>query len=229
MPHIAAKPRRCSSAGAAYALSPISSPALCCRDVLARLQAVCAGHVAAAQLAAAAAVESYAQPDRADQFDESAMATAVSLAASLLPEAVQPALLAPLETLFSRNRQVGKGGGQFLEWLMLWLQAGAWKELDRSSLLYCCHALAACVVLVLYASTLCDVCMRTVAVQGLKGKLERATYLCAVLDHPSAHMAAVLGGSSIPGAALQLAARLGRAGNPEAARQVGEAGLLAWR
>ena len=85
----------------------LANHAFPCREVLAQLQAVCAGHVSAAQMAVTAASEAFAQPDSAtDQFDERAMAVAVWRAASLLPEAVQPALLAPLDMLLKHDRQV---------------------------------------------------------------------------------------------------------------------------
>ena len=67
-----------------------------------------------------------------------------------------------------------------------------------------------------------------VAAQDLKEQLERAENLCAVLHRPSASMAAVVAGSSIPRAVLQLALLLERAGSAEAANQVSGACLLAW-
>ena len=74
---------------------------------------MCAGHVAAAETAAAAVAGSFDQPNRADTLDENTLGTALHLVANILPDAVQPALLAPLETLLKRGcqvREVGEGG-----------------------------------------------------------------------------------------------------------------------
>lgn len=64
------------------------------------------------------------------------------------------------------------------------------------------------------------------ALQGLQLQLERADNLCAVLDCYSASPAASLASSSIPRAALVLAAHLESARSPEATERVGEQGLV---
>ena len=77
-----------------------------CRDVLAQLQAVCVGHVAAVLVAVAPASESFAEASRSDDLDESMQASALPLVASALPEAFVPGLLIPLDALMKRPRQV---------------------------------------------------------------------------------------------------------------------------
>lgn len=74
--------------------------------MLDQLQALCAGHVAAVLTAAAPASESFVVASRADSLDELMQATALPLVATALPEAVVPVLLAPLEALMKRPRQV---------------------------------------------------------------------------------------------------------------------------
>lgn len=68
--------------------------------------AMCAGHIAAAQLAAAAAAASFAEPGPPDPYAESTLATVLPLVACALPEAVGPELLEPFD-----SHQAGTHGG----------------------------------------------------------------------------------------------------------------------
>ena len=56
--------------------------------------------------AAAAASESFAEASRSDAAEELVLATALPLVASALPEAVELALLTPLEALMKLDRKV---------------------------------------------------------------------------------------------------------------------------
>ncbi len=64
------------------------------------------------------------------------------------------------------------------------------------------------------------------ALQDIACLQDCARLLCTLLDDMPASFASVLAGSSLPRAALELAARLECTGNLEAAEQVGERGFL---
>ena len=176
--------------------------------MLAQLQALCAGHVTAAQLGAAEAAASFAVPSRPDPMDEGTLATVLPLVASALPEAVGPALLAPLDTLVKRARQVRAGGQRFLcpcSGASFTAQASAAIEQPTHkahaavSMLHCGPA------------------------QDNNWQVERASSLSAMLECPATSLAAVVAGSSLPRVALELAASL-LEGQPdlEVAVKVGE-------
>ncbi len=101
----------CACAASAHAMLHCPLPdaanrSLHCRRGLAHLLSVSAGHIVAAQVAASAASEAFDLPRTPDPLDERILATALPLAAGVLLDAVQPALLAPLERLLKRERQV---------------------------------------------------------------------------------------------------------------------------
>lgn len=76
-----------------------------CREVLTRLRAICAGHVPAvrAAAAAAAALSGGSQPSVPSYPHQAALVQALLIVASVLPEAIEPLLLAPLELLVERE------------------------------------------------------------------------------------------------------------------------------
>ena len=100
-----------------------------CREVLAQLQALCTGHVAAVLYVGQAAAESFATASGSDTLDELLLATALPLVASTLPEAFVPGLLAPLDALMARPRQVRVHGSAVQQVVVL----QAWADKGRRS------------------------------------------------------------------------------------------------
>lgn len=85
-------------------VAPLNSCHLCpsaCREVLRQLQAVCAAHAAACQagLAAAAAAATADVEGRASMLDFILMMDALLVVAGVVPSAVEPSLLGPLNEL----------------------------------------------------------------------------------------------------------------------------------
>lgn len=81
-----------------------------CREVLTRLRAICAGHVPTvrAAAAAAAALSGGSQPSVPSDPHQAALVQALLIVASVLPEAIEPLLLAPLELLVEREAGVSE-------------------------------------------------------------------------------------------------------------------------
>lgn len=87
-------------------VAPLNSCHLCpsaCREVLRQLQAVCAAHAAACQAglaaAAAAATADVDMDDRATIFECWLLMDALLVVAGVVPSAVEPSLLGPLDEL----------------------------------------------------------------------------------------------------------------------------------
>lgn len=224
-----------------HSVAPHSYKQCRCRAELAQLQALCAGHVAAVQTAAAAASESLAHDSSTDNM-ERALAIALPLAASALPGAVEPFLLDPWELLIKQEPQVRVGQSvrsaaarECRSW------ASSWSVAQPSTLLASSETRTALLVSRIWVAVprLCRSMARhlnrnslqprtALALQGIGDNLERAKDLCFLFDCQSETLAVALAGSSLPRTALELAAELDRASIFEAKAEVRTNCTAAW-